>query len=104
MNDGELILITGALLAGGLVASFIAVRLRVPSLVLFLGIGMVVGSDGAGWIHLAGGRGRAHFVVALGRRRSPMLEGAQFLTAALRGIRTVAPEGPPGPKIGSTCS
>lgn len=50
MNDGQLILITGALLAGGLVASFVAVRLRVPSLVLFLGIGMLVGSDGTGWI------------------------------------------------------
>ncbi len=51
MNDGELILITGALLAGGLIASFLAVRLRVPSLVLFLGLGMAVGSDGTGWIH-----------------------------------------------------
>jgi cell volume regulation protein A len=50
MNDGELILITGALLAGGLIASFVAVRLRVPSLVLFLGLGMAVGSDGTGWI------------------------------------------------------
>src|SRR5207302_3936382 len=50
MNDGELILITGALLAGGLVASFMAVRLRVPALVLFLGLGMAVGSDGTGWI------------------------------------------------------
>src|SRR5919201_1472996 len=52
MNDGELILITGALLAGGLIASFVAVRLRVPSLVLFLGLGMAVGSDGTGWIDL----------------------------------------------------
>jgi potassium/hydrogen antiporter len=50
MNDGELILITGAFLAGGLIASFVAVRVRVPALVLFLGIGMVVGSDGTGWI------------------------------------------------------
>ncbi len=50
MNDGELILITGALLAGGLIASFVAVRVRVPALLLFLGIGMIVGSDGTGWI------------------------------------------------------
>jgi cell volume regulation protein A len=50
MNDGQLILITGALLAGGLIASFVAVRVRVPALVLFLGLGMVVGSDGTGWI------------------------------------------------------
>ncbi len=50
MTDGHLILAAGALLAGGLVASFLAGRLRVPSLVLFLGIGMLVGSDALGWI------------------------------------------------------
>ena len=50
MADGHLILTTGALLAAGLVASFVAVRIRVPSLVLFLGLGMLVGSDALGWI------------------------------------------------------
>jgi cell volume regulation protein A len=50
MADGHLILAAGALLAAGLVASFVAVRLRVPSLLLFLGVGMLVGSDGLGWI------------------------------------------------------
>lgn len=50
MADGHLILVAGALLAAGLVASFLAARLRVPSLVLFLGLGMLVGSDGLGWI------------------------------------------------------
>jgi cell volume regulation protein A len=48
--DGHLILAAGALLAAGLVASFVATRLRVPSLVLFLGVGMLVGSEGLGWI------------------------------------------------------
>jgi cell volume regulation protein A len=48
--DGHLILSAGALLAAGLVASFVAMRVRVPSLVLFLGVGMLVGSDGLGWI------------------------------------------------------
>src|ERR1700739_2012090 len=52
MADGHLILAAGALLAAGLLASFVAVRLRVPSLVLFLGVGMLVGSDGLGWITL----------------------------------------------------
>lgn len=50
MSDGELILGAGALLAGGLLASLLATRLRVPSLVLFLGLGMLIGSDGTGWI------------------------------------------------------
>lgn len=50
MADGQLILTAGALLAAGLVASFLAVRLRVPSLVLFLGVGMLLGSDALGWI------------------------------------------------------
>ena len=50
-HDGELILITGALLAGGLVAGLLAHGLRVPSLVLVLGLGMAIGSDGTGWIN-----------------------------------------------------
>ena len=50
MADGQLILAAGALLAAGLLASLLAGRLRVPSLVLFLGVGMVLGSDGLGWI------------------------------------------------------
>ena len=49
-DDGRLILFAGALLAGALLASLVAGRLRVPSLLLFLGLGMAVGSDGAGWI------------------------------------------------------
>jgi len=51
MHDGELILVAGALLAGALVASFLATRVRVPALVLFLGLGMAIGSEGAGWIN-----------------------------------------------------
>jgi cell volume regulation protein A len=50
MNDGAMILIAGALIAAGLVASFAAGHLRVPGLVLFLGLGMAIGSDGLGWI------------------------------------------------------
>ena len=48
--DGNLILAAGGLLAAGLVASFVATRLRIPSLVLFVGVGMLVGSDGLGLI------------------------------------------------------
>jgi cell volume regulation protein A len=50
VTDGHLILAAGALLAAGLLASLLAGRLRVPSLVLFLGLGMLLGSDGLGWI------------------------------------------------------
>src|SRR5919202_5325061 len=50
MSDGELILVAGALMVAGLGATLVADRLRVPGLVLFLGVGMAIGSDGAGWI------------------------------------------------------
>jgi potassium/hydrogen antiporter len=50
VNEGELVLVVGVLLAAGLAASLAAGRLRVPGLVLVLGIGMVIGSDGFNWI------------------------------------------------------
>src|SRR4051812_38632088 len=50
MSDGTLILVAGALLAVGIGATLVAGRLRVPGLVLFLGLGMAIGSDGLGWI------------------------------------------------------
>ena len=50
MEDAERILIVGALLSAALAASLVAGRLRLPGLVLFLGLGMLVGSDGLGWI------------------------------------------------------
>src|SRR5215204_3050614 len=43
MDDGQLILAGGALLSAGLIASLVAVRVRVPSLVVFLGVGMIIG-------------------------------------------------------------
>jgi cell volume regulation protein A len=50
MSEGALILVAGVLMATGLAASLAAGRLRVPGLLLFLGIGMAIGSDGTGWI------------------------------------------------------
>jgi potassium/hydrogen antiporter len=50
VTDGELILVAGALLAGGIAASLLAQRVRLPGLLLFLGLGMVIGSDGLDWI------------------------------------------------------
>ena len=54
MHAGELILIAGSLLALGLAASLLAGRLRIPGLVLFLGVGMLLGSDGLGLINFGG--------------------------------------------------
>src|SRR3954465_3050511 len=59
VSDGELILVAGALLAAriaasllaaGIAASLRAQRIRLPGLLLFLGLGMAMGSDGLGWI------------------------------------------------------
>ena len=50
MGEGERILAVGVLLALGLVASMAAGRLRLPGLVLVLGLGMVLGSDVLGLI------------------------------------------------------
>src|SRR3954449_754197 len=50
MTDGVMLLVTGALLTGALAASLLASRMRVPGLVIVLGVGMIVGSDGLGLI------------------------------------------------------
>jgi potassium/hydrogen antiporter len=49
-RDAQLILAVGAVLASGLVAAGLAARLRLPALVLFCGLGMLVGSDGVGLV------------------------------------------------------
>lgn len=50
MTVGQAALATGAMLAAGIAATLVAGRLRLPGLVLFLGLGMLVGSDGLGWV------------------------------------------------------
>ncbi len=50
MSDYELILIAGLLLATGLIAAKAADRVRVPGLLLFLGLGMLLGSEGIGGV------------------------------------------------------
>ncbi len=49
-HDAALILAAGGLLAAGVGMSLLATRVRVPALVLFLGAGMAIGTDGLGWI------------------------------------------------------
>jgi cell volume regulation protein A len=51
MADGTLLLVAGALLAGGIAVSQVGDRLRVPGLVLVIGLGMALGSDGVGLLH-----------------------------------------------------
>jgi cell volume regulation protein A len=50
-HDAELILIAGSLLMAGIVGALLAERLRIPGLLLFLGLGMLAGSEGIGGIH-----------------------------------------------------
>jgi potassium/hydrogen antiporter len=49
-HDGEIILIAGGLLAAGIVGALLADRLRIPGLLIFLGLGMLAGSQGLGGI------------------------------------------------------
>src|SRR3954454_13411367 len=65
MTEGAgFILVGGALLLAAIGTSLVASRLRLPALLLFLAVGMAVGSDGTGWIkfsdyHLAAQVGTA---------------------------------------------
>ncbi|MGI8846496.1 MAG: potassium/proton antiporter [Thermoleophilaceae bacterium] len=54
MDDGHLLLAAGALLTLGIAASLVAGRLRVPGLIVVLGLAMAIGSDGLGLIHFGG--------------------------------------------------
>lgn len=51
-HDAHLVLLAGVLLAAGVASSLLASALRLPALLLFLGVGMAVGSDGLNWIYL----------------------------------------------------
>jgi cell volume regulation protein A len=86
MSDGQIILVAGALMVAGLAASLAADRLRLPGLVLFLGLGMAIGSDGAGWIDFNDYElARTIGIVALALI---LFEGG--LTASFAEIRSVA--------------
>jgi cell volume regulation protein A len=52
-HDAELILIAGVLLAAGIAGALLADRVRVPGLLLFLGLGMLAGSEGIGGIEFS---------------------------------------------------
>ena len=85
MSDGELILVAAALLAAGIGASLLASRIRLPGLLLFLALGMAIGTDGLGWIDFSNyERARTIGVVALALI---LFEGG--LTAGFQEIRPV---------------
>jgi potassium/hydrogen antiporter len=89
VSDGEFILVAGALATLGIAAVLVADRLRVPGLVLFLGLGMLVGSDGLGWIDFDDAElARTIGVVALALI---LFEGG--LAAGWQSIRPVLPTG-----------
>jgi potassium/hydrogen antiporter len=50
MSDAELILVAGLLLAAAIAAAKAADRIRIPGLLLFLALGMLVGSEGPGGV------------------------------------------------------
>ena len=52
-HDAILILVAGVLLAAGIAGALLADRVRVPALLLFLGLGMLAGSEGIGGIHFS---------------------------------------------------
>lgn len=52
-HDAELILIAGVLLAAGIAGALLADRVRVPGLLIFLGLGMLAGSEGIGGIEFS---------------------------------------------------
>src|SRR3954447_21779840 len=53
MTVGQMVLVAGAMLGAGIAATLVAGRLRLPGLVLFLGLGMAIGADGFGWVEFA---------------------------------------------------
>ena len=69
--NAQRILAAGALLAAGVVASLLANRLRLPALVLFLGLGMLIGTDGLGWIDFENYQLARLSAARRFRRRSP---------------------------------
>ena len=86
MTVGQLVLATGAMLAAGIAATLVAGRLRLPGLVLFLGLGMAIGSDGLGWVEFDNYRlARTIGIIALALI---LFEGG--LTAGFNELRPVA--------------
>jgi cell volume regulation protein A len=85
MSDEQFILVAGLLLSGGLLASLLAGRVKLPGLVLFLGLGMLVGSDGLGWLDFS----NYHVAELIGVISLALILFEGGLTAGFREIRPV---------------
>src|SRR4029079_18870884 len=86
MNIGPAMLAVGAVLAGSVVAALGAAKTRFPALVAFIGIGMLLGSDGPGGIAFDDAqRARGGRVVS---PAAILYEGG--LSTSWRRLRTVA--------------
>ncbi|HEU4905623.1 MAG TPA: potassium/proton antiporter [Solirubrobacterales bacterium] len=108
-HDAELILVVGALLAAGIAAALAADRVRVPGLLLFLGLGMLVGSEGIGGIEFDDARAAQtagtiglvlilfeggltagwHEIRPVLRTAVALATGGTFLTALVAGLAAV---------------
>ena len=85
MSDEQFILVAGLLLSGGLLSSLLAGRVKLPGLVLFLGLGMLVGSDGLGWLDFS----NYHVAELIGVISLALILFEGGLTAGFREIRPV---------------
>ena len=84
-HDAELILIAGILLAAGIAGALLADRMRIPGLLLFLGLGMLAGSEGIGGIEFDD----AELARTLGTVALVMILFEGGLTSGWREIRPV---------------
>jgi cell volume regulation protein A len=89
MSDGELILVAAALLAAGIAASLLASRVRLPGLLLFLALGVAIGSDGLGWIHFGANPGDYELARTIGVVALALILFEGGLTAGFDEIRPV---------------
>jgi potassium/hydrogen antiporter len=89
LDEGQAALVVGVLLTGALLASFVAGRLRVPGLVLFLAVGMIAGSDATGWIAFGDVTRDYEVARAVGVIALALILFEGGLTAGLQEIRPV---------------
>src|SRR6185436_17165497 len=89
MSDGQLILVAAALLAAGIGASLLASRIRLPGLLLFLALGVAVGSDGTGWIDFGGSSADYELARTIGVVALALILFAGGLTAGFDEIKPV---------------